>query len=421
MVEVSSFSDRKSEVQESLHVLENKLKAKLISDEEYERSKAELTERLKRTDQHAVTIERTRMYATKPVRTILNLFLQGNVKTITPLRDPAVGCRYTVAEQVTGMDSKDTFDLLERMADVYILNRSFSDRQIFCPDCKSTGFSIRSFCPKCKSVHLTGGTVIEHLTCGHLDFEISFQRGVGTMICPKCGKPIRLVGVDYRKLDMTRCLDCGEYTTTPTMMVQCLTCGHEDNLDRIKHREFSSYSLNSSLRDEINQYVFSLLPIKDLCEKLGYTIISPAMLKGHSGTEHQFDLMIQSQTDKEPTVKFVADVAVSSDAVGVAPIISLFAKAIDTTLAQVLLLVMPRFTENAQRLAKTYNIQVAEGENIYMLLDSIKKLLPPPTEMRVDRERAKKVVEEVKESEFFRSLREQLGKDKTKDKKSDEK
>ena len=79
MLEVSSFSDRKSEVQESLHVLENKLKAKLISDEEYERSKAELTERLKRTEQHAVTIERTRMYATKPVRTILNLFLEAEV------------------------------------------------------------------------------------------------------------------------------------------------------------------------------------------------------------------------------------------------------------------------------------------------------------------------------------------------------
>jgi len=113
---------------------------------------------------------------------------------------------------------------------------------VACPFCDSltTIFYIR--CPDCRSSQMVKGDALEHLSCGYIDFRSKFDEG-GKLVCPKCGKEVRQLGVDYRKAgSWYRCSNLHLFAS-PILSFRCLRCDKEFDLDEARLQMLHQYQL----------------------------------------------------------------------------------------------------------------------------------------------------------------------------------
>ena len=90
---------------------------------------------------------------------------------------------------------------------------------------------------------------------------------------------------------------------------------------------------------------------------LGMRVESRSKLIGESGAEHVADITATGPDGR----KFIVDVIISHDLVNEEPVISTYAKVLDTTPTETFLLVMPKATAVARELAESYKIKLVEG------------------------------------------------------------
>jgi len=116
-----------------------------------------------------------------------------------------------------------------------------------CPRCPSMEAVFHIVCPDCGSVQLTKGEALEHLTCGHVNFRSSFERN-GDLVCPKCDRKLKQIGVDYRRLgSYYRCKN--DHTSGhPAFNFSCSKCGEEFDLDSAQIKILNRYKLTKDGR-----------------------------------------------------------------------------------------------------------------------------------------------------------------------------
>jgi hypothetical protein len=113
---------------------------------------------------------------------------------------------------------------LEMLTNLGLLQRRHFTRTHACGKCGSARLHVCEVCPGCGGQELTVEPLVHHYRCGWKEPESSFAKN-RELICPKCRRGLRHLGVDYdRPGSVTVCRGCGANNADPIVQFICLDC-----------------------------------------------------------------------------------------------------------------------------------------------------------------------------------------------------
>jgi CheY-like chemotaxis protein len=179
--------------------------------------------------------------------TLLRYLYSRSLESMEPVLHPASSKGYNLplAALILGVESGEEFSQVAWLAELGLLRSAFRDRIHTCPYCAHYAINFREVCPTCRSPHLAVEENVHHFRCGHVAPEREYREG-SLLMCPKCRRPLRHVGVDYdRPNQVAVCVDCHAFTTEPEVECLSLECGRV-------------FSPGSSIKLDVNGYSLTL-------------------------------------------------------------------------------------------------------------------------------------------------------------------
>lgn len=230
---------------------------------------------------------------------------------------------------------------------------------LLCPRDGNAHMRAAQVCPSCGSEDVHKQVLIEHFRCGHIAAEGDFRREDG-LVCPKCGRRLKLLGKDFRRpADFHRCRTCEETTYIPDLRLHCSEDGRYYAAKECKRVPAYAYRLR---KEEKPGAVYAVLKeVARTMEASGYTTKVLQDVEGRSGVKHRVDLHASKEIFGLRT-EVLLDVAVSSKAVTSKPLIALFAKGEDLRISNLLFAAIPELEESARQYANFHGIRVLEAE-----------------------------------------------------------
>lgn len=318
------------------------------------------------------------LYRRADVQRLLSALRDGLVSEFKPRFSCVEGFTYPDAERVMGASQQVAKQTLESLVEDGLLVKELSEVMVACPFCGSVGLSIRLECPNCGLSTVRRGVAIEHLPCGHLDFEDIFTDAKG-LVCPKCRKPLKALGIDYRKPgSFYRCSSCREMTASPKKTLICGGCGKAFSEDDAAVAEAYIYRVNPEKTSVIAMESMDLRPIIEKLRDMGWEARPSASLKGKSGIEHQFFLVVNGGNEGR---RLAVDITMGEGVVDEVQILSFYAKALDAGVWQSILVAVPGVTDKARRLAEFYNIILVEATSHSQVVELLGERLQYIVEM----------------------------------------
>ncbi len=138
---------------------------------------------------------------------------------------------------------------LRELAETDFIEAKPSRSVIVCPSCGSLTATLHLQCPDCGSVLLGKGDALEHLSCGHVDFRAAFDKGGST--CPKCKKRLKILGVDYRKVESWYKCSNDHFFGRPILSFKCSECGEKFTLEEAMLKTLYHYGLTEEGRQRL--------------------------------------------------------------------------------------------------------------------------------------------------------------------------
>ncbi len=297
------------------------------------------------------------------VLSLLRQMQSGAIPELKPELEAGRGFFYPAAENIISTGTEDTNFILNTLAELDILRRELNDTFNSCPKCGGACliFSVR--CPTCNSSRLEKGQVLEHLTCGHVDFERAFVRG-NVYLCPKCKKTMSTLGVDYRRPgSYYKCLQCGRITGLPSKYFTCSSCKTVTAEEDLNLTQGYRYTLNPEKIGLLTNYTLDLTSLIEVAESKGWVVKTPATIQGNSGVTHTFTFLAH-RPNSPPNDGLAIDVEVSAERVGQQKILTLFSKGLDTAVQSTALGVVGEIEEPAKTLARSFGIHLVVGRYV---------------------------------------------------------
>lgn len=179
----------------------------------------------------------------------------------------------------------------------YYLERGYIEvvRDVSLPACSICGdVCIRPWlaCPECNSTNIEKKDLMVHYDCNYMGSEEEFKQSVPvTYKCPKCGKELKRVGIDYGRPGFGYiCRDCRSVFQIPLIWLVCEK-EHKSKVDGLIIKKYPIYRLS----DEVKK----LLPIYNIVEDLVGELSSHGLraegfkyVKGMSGTTYTIPIFI---------------------------------------------------------------------------------------------------------------------------------
>lgn len=296
------------------------------------------------------------------VQALLNKFMSGRVKALTPLFDLKKVLVYPEVKEIVG-DSDSAEEFLSKLHEYGILNRELYDRIFCCPKCESVNVSHLYSCPFCGSFDIVRSSLIEHIKCGYMDVEEKFRNKDG-LVCPKCGRTLAGMDVDFRRGGVwCTCNKCRKSFDIPFPRHFCRDCQTKFTFEDAKLKDAYKYNLNEDVVKTVATDWSILAPIGKLLEDRGFKVEIPGFVEGRSGVRHMFDMIAYNNGRK--SYKVAVNISTSTDGKPVQEqaIIDMFAKAYDSNIEKTILIAMPKIGENGKRLANLYKIRIVETKN----------------------------------------------------------
>lgn len=116
-------------------------------------------------------------------------------------------------------------------------------KEHLCPKCNHSHLLYTECCPKCGSSNLKIQNIIHHFSCANVSPESSYNVG-GMLICPKCHKKLRHIGVDYdRPAVVYTCNDCENSFIAPITKATCCYCQSTFPVNTLVPRDIEDYEI----------------------------------------------------------------------------------------------------------------------------------------------------------------------------------
>jgi len=297
-----------------------------------------------------LVIEWNRLLADPKALALVEKMLTGRLETLRPSIDREGGIVYRDAIDALGNDASQTLDTLVRGG---VLERTSESRILACPSHPdSLDLSPRLKCPSCNSMLLRKGTLDQH-NCGFMG-----AREVFSTSCPKCGRPsppqtLRLMGSWYEcDADKNR-------FASPNVYLFCRKFNHEFPVQDALLVDQASYKLTRAAAKDLNERLGIVLMTKWWLQVAGYDVKTPGTVKGVSGVQHSFDILLQKGENSVPV-----DIKMGSEGpIGVAEVLATYAKALDTKSSPSVLVAVPSASEDARRSVSSYGMLLVEGSD----------------------------------------------------------
>ena len=178
-----------------------------------------------------------------------------------PSRENLLGYTYAMlTENLDFANEDNALDILQEAERNEILSGKFVDSIYLCNSCSNTYMNIREVCPNCDSSHLTSSDLVHHFSCAYMGEVNEFKSmGMGeTLVCPKCEKKLKHIGVDYDKPSaIFNCKSCDHSFQDPRIRAKCINCGADQKVEHLVKKEIKRYHLTAKGKDmaEGNHYV----------------------------------------------------------------------------------------------------------------------------------------------------------------------
>ena len=307
---------------------------------------------------------------------VLVAMRDSNLSDYRPIANFEHGAHYPEIEMHV-RDNDAIEDSLKSLEKSGALISEIWDNLVVCPVCESHKLFIQLRCPNCGSGKLRKKSMIQHMSCGHYDFEEEFVKG-DKLVCPKCGKLLKALGVDYRRLGYAyKCYNCGANTPTPTIKYVCIN-GHEFHNDEFGLKELRLYKLNPKKKLMIEELLFNVKPLIDTFTIHGLYVEAPAKLYSSSGIQFEFPFAVWSNENDRKVGKppiIVVEILISDKPIGVESIFILRAGSMDLGIKNVVILAVPDLDETARALASSYGMHILKAGSLDMLEKKIKDFL----------------------------------------------
>ncbi|MEM1900596.1 MAG: hypothetical protein QXZ45_06995 [Candidatus Nezhaarchaeales archaeon] len=295
------------------------------------------------------------------VQRILKTIKDRNVELIEPKVGFNVAVRYPVLDG-TGIPPEDIMKYLSMLTEIGILISEVVDNVVVCPQCSSHRLMIRVRCPLCLSSKLVMGRMIEHIACGHIDFEEKFKSEEG-LYCPKCKKPLHQLGVDYNLFSpLYKCLACKNTFSSPSIEHVCDN-GHTFKKEELTIHNVMAFKVNPKKKSLVESITFDVEVVLKPLRDEGLIIVAPAIIQGRSGVKHEFSFAIQRSKDLPPDI--IGSVHISDRAVSAIDVLALWAKARDVAVNNIIMITFSGIDEIGMKLAEAYAMKIIDCKDIY--------------------------------------------------------
>lgn len=152
-------------------------------------------------------------------------------------------------------DQESIAHILSFLNQQQLLASSFIEKSHSCGSCGSAFLNFKETCPDCRSSNIAKDQLLHHFSCGTIDSQEKF-RMTGRLVCPKCDKELRHIGVDYDKpSSINRCNSCSLHFQEPHVETQCFACGRTSEIQDLVLHDIQSYEATSIGR---NAAIFGL-------------------------------------------------------------------------------------------------------------------------------------------------------------------
>ena len=176
--------------------------------------------------------------------------LQNSRATVMPVY--AEGYHYPQADAALPGDIRDSISTLLSLSSRGVLERKIYDRVHRCPYCSASQINFRECCPQCHSIDFIPVELLHHFPCGYVGDSNEFRRHDSEeLICPKCEKPLRHIGMDYEKpISSFSCNTCQMHFSIPAVRCRCFVCGRDFTPGEAVVQTFYCYTLRENFSGE---------------------------------------------------------------------------------------------------------------------------------------------------------------------------
>lgn len=144
---------------------------------------------------------------------------------------------------IQDMGAMQTLSFLEQQN---LLASALFDRAHFCIHCDSAFLNFKETCVACGSHDLDVVELVHHFYCGFTADITRFKTGGDALVCPKCDKHLRHIGVDYDKPStVNRCRVCQHVSQDGNVVAKCFNCHCTTEAKFLDVRRINSYQLTS--------------------------------------------------------------------------------------------------------------------------------------------------------------------------------
>jgi len=159
-------------------------------------------------------------------------------------RQAHMGYRYGFVNYlVPDLELNQFLDVVNDMKKIGFINTTLAERVNLCKKCSSSYLHFVETCHKCKSVDIQTESLIHHFRCAYIGPETDFQQE-DVLVCPKCDKVLRHIGVDYDKpSEIINCGSCNHQSQQSAILANCVDCGKENDLANLHSKEMYNISL----------------------------------------------------------------------------------------------------------------------------------------------------------------------------------
>ncbi|MCX8171700.1 MAG: hypothetical protein N3E47_07055 [Candidatus Bathyarchaeota archaeon] len=323
---------------------------------------------------------------------VLKALKDGFLNSMDPVIGFSSGVEYP-ALQGFFSSTEEANEALSLLSEIGLLRSEIVDNVAVCPVCQSHRLMVRMRCPSCSSSRLVRGAMIEHLSCGHIDFEERFKGGEG-LVCPRCGKPLGPLGVDYRTFSfLYRCLGCRSVFSSPKIEHLCSN-GHSFGGSDLTIQVVRAFKFNPEKSFLLERLIFDLEVIFKPLRSEGLIVESPAEVYGETGVKHDFSFAIWDGVDGRssglPPV-IVGSTHTSESVVTAVDVLAFWAKAVDAGAKHKFMIALGGVDKGGRDLAEVYGIRIIEGRSSSEVIDKARAMIGEALEsVRREKESAPK-------------------------------
>ena len=296
---------------------------------------------------------------------ILQDIQNRNITKLDPLFEPTLGFSYPVIDHYNSSLHEQIF-FLESCMKLGIFNRKSSVTLLKCNSCNSLHFYNKFVCTLCKSSNIVRGITIGHDSCGNVDFDYKYMTLDGSLVCQKCNKKLKAIGVDYSKIGyFYKCLECSALLPDMDQHYLCLKCGTTSLQDELQILHLFSYTVDlQKVAEKLNGDNFMISVVREL-DKVGIKSTLTEVIYGISGLQHNFSLVTYDMKD----LPFVIVDELESqknnnnnNKEAEILVLSFITKCLDVKVPNKILLAIPSLKENLKELLRMNGIILVEAQ-----------------------------------------------------------